>query len=102
MILNDELFPPEVDYEIPDSWDKLQYNTRQVRIMVDGETLVVVNSTKHSGEWSDPHFVILRAHIPVRELNLLSDILDISKSIMQIISKDDTTKADIEKLFPNS
>lgn len=100
-MLNDELFPPEVEFILnEDAWNNPAYNLRQVRIEIDGDLFAVINCSKDStSEWADPSFVILRATVPMRELNQVKDIVLRSQTIMSLLNNKTTTKDDVQKLF---
>lgn len=91
--MNPDLFPPEHDIKVI-NWGK--YYTRSVHITLDGDAIISVLSTeKPDGTWTDPHYCVLRGSLTAREMDNLSDSVEIARMVGHIIANPSTTEEDI-------
>lgn len=98
-MLNPELFPVDVDFSIRSTWDTEKSHRRQVVININGLCFAVINCDYIHGKWQEPSFVIMRAAVPIHELDLVSEIVIKAKVIMLSIGQPNITKEELEKLL---
>lgn len=96
MFLDASLFPPDVEYKLNPEYGETKTFRKQVRIYIGVELFAVVNSDYYEDKWDKPKFVILRAHVPEHELEVIPDIITKVQQIMKVIQAAD--KDQMEKL----
>lgn len=98
--MDNDIFPPEVEYKLNEEvWNEPKYRFRQIRVVVDGSTLLVLNCNKHDGKWKEPSMIVMRSTVPERELNLFQQIIANSRWLMTNLSLEEITFAEMEELI---
>lgn len=99
MFLDSSLFPPDVEYTITAGFsEKEKVKTRrQVSIHIGTELFAVVNSDYYNDKWNTPVFVILRAIMPLSEVDVLPDVCKTVQKIIPILQT--CTKEELLKVL---